>query len=429
MRSHSLQYNDDARMRFIYYGTLLYFPVFYSQIGSRIPPLAPLRVEFILAAILGCAIIFKILNGKIALNENKLTITSLLFFFYLACTIPFAFVKMLAFETYIAYLKFFFMYFLIVASITSEKRLRIFMYVYLGCISLIFVEPFLLSLKGEGFRYANFMMRLYGVTGMFDHPNQLGGITAANIPFFYYMIYCHRSKLMKFIFALHILIGIRVIMLTQSRTAFIGAISSVFFIWAFSKRKGLGIILLVLFLCVVWVFSPPETKDRFKTLGKSLSIMEAKNEDQYAGDEEVGSMNSRWLLMKHAFEIFLENPVFGVGIHNFQSVSGRRYGVWFPPHMLYLEALSEIGIVGSAFFTYVLVLIFKNLNRTKKILEEHGDKGFFYYINMALFIYLLQRFVIGLFGQDLYRNWWWVAGGLSVVCLRIVKSKYLPEKA
>jgi hypothetical protein len=39
----------------------------------------------------------------------------------------------------------------------------------------------------------------------------------------------------------------------------------------------------------------------------------------------------------------------------------------------------------------------------------------------AVIVYLLTRLAVSLFGQDLYGNYWWVAAGLSVVILRIIK--------
>ncbi len=410
--------------KFLFYGLLLYLPIFFSQIGSRIPALAPLRLEFILGAILLLVIVLNLVEENIILSDNRLTTASIIFFAYLACTIPFSFVIQNSLDIYIAYVKFFMVYFMIISCINNEKRLRILVYVYLGCISLIFVEPFILSLKGEGFRYGNFMMRLYGITGMFDHPNQLGGITAANIPIFYYMIFCHKSKLMKLLFALHIIMGIRVIMLTQSRTAFFGAIAAGFFIWLLSKRKVLVLFLAIFVASTAWKFAPEETKKRLFTMGQTVNVISADSDEVYAGNREVGSMNSRWILLKNSLIIFLENPIFGVGIHNFASVSGRRWDSWMPPHCLYTEALSEVGLVGTLLFAYVIVLIFRNIKHAKQRLEMNNDESFLYYLTLALSVYLSLRLVVGLFGQDLYRMWWWIAGGFSVVILRIVNNKH-----
>lgn len=411
--------------KFLFYGLLLYLPVFYSQIGSRIPSLEPFRLEFCIGALLLVIIVSKIIQKEIDLNENKFTYASILFFVLLALMIPFAFIRHRAFETYIAFSKFFAIYFMIISCIGNEKRLRIFTYVYLACISLLFVEPFILSLQGKGFQYANHMTRLYGITGMFDHPNQLGGITAANLSFFYFLMLSHKSKILKLLFLSLIMISLRVIMLTQSRTAFVTVVAIGFFVWLFSSHKKKLIFIMLIAGIVIWNFAPEQTKDRFRTLSHSLEVLNAESDDVFQGNKELGSMNSRMILLRNSIIIFYENPIFGVGIHNFSSVSGRRWDSWMPAHCLYTEALSEIGLVGTLAFAYVLILAFKNLAQSKLILENNNDKSFLYQLNMAVYIYLLTRLVVGIFGQDMYRMWWWIAGGYSVVILRIVQNKYL----
>lgn len=424
-RMNTPKYNS----KILFYGLLLYLPVFYSQIGTRIPALKSLRMEFLIGMILIVIIVFKIIQKEIELNENRFTYASIVFFILLALMIPFAFIKHTAFEIYIAYLKFFLIYFMIISCIGDEKRLRIFTYLYLACISLLFVEPFILSLQGKGFRFNNHMMRLYGITGMFDHPNQLGGITAANLSFFYFLMLSHKSKFLKLLFLSLIMISLQVIMLTQSRTAFLTVVAFGFFAWLFSSHKVKFLLILLSAGIVIWNFAPEQTKDRFRTLSHSLEVMDADSDEVYTGNKELGSMNSRRILLRNSIIIFLENPIFGVGIHNFVSVSGRRWNSWMPTHCLYTEALSEVGLVGTLSFAYVLILAFKNLNRSKRILEDNlednKDKSFLYQLNKAVYIYLLMRLVVGIFGQDLYRMWWWIAGGYSVVILRIVQNKYL----
>ncbi len=409
--------------RFLFFGLLLYTIVFYSQIAGRYPVLAPFRVEFVIGAILLFIIVFKIINNEIDLKENNLSYAALVFLLACGITIPFAFVKTRALETYIQLLKFFSIYFMIISCINTEEKQKTFFYLYLSMISLLFIEPFILSLKGEGFRYNNHMMRLYGVTGFFEHPNQLGGIVSANLPFFYYMFLYHKSLYSKITFLILICIAVWVVMLTQSRTAFIGVIAFALFVWLLNKKKIFYLIIFIVSATIAWQFAPEQTKSRFSTLGKSVEVITAK-EDTFKGDLELGSVNSRFMLLKRSFMIFLKNPLLGVGIGCYPSVSGRRWNSWFPTHCLYTQALSEIGLIGTFAFSFVLFKMFKNIKLSKDLLFANNDKTFHYHLNSALFMFLAIRLVIGLFGHDLYRNWWWLAAGLSVTNLRILKSRY-----
>ena len=409
--------------KFLFYGLILYTVIYYTQIAGRYPILAPFRVEFVVGTILLIVIGWKIFSKEIDLSENKINFYTIIFFTVCGITIPFAIVKSRAVEEYISLIKFFSIYLMIISCINTERRLKIFFYVYLAMISLLFVEPFFLSLKGEGFRYNNHMMRLYGVTGFFEHPNQLGGITSANLPFFYFMAQYHKSISKKILFCLLIAVATYVIMLTQSRTAFMGVIFFVLLAFIQSKHKLLMFLAAICFCLVAWQFAPEQTKSRFLTLGKTAEVI-SSSEGTYVGNKELGSINSRWILITRSTTMFLENPIVGVGIGCYPSASGRRWGQWMPTHNLYTQALSEIGLVGTISFMYVLLCVYKNIKETKEIAINNSDKSLINYINEALFMFLIIRLIIGFFGHDLYRNWWWIAAGLSVVTLRVANSRY-----
>jgi O-antigen ligase len=409
--------------KFLFFGLILYSVIFYTQIGSRLPFLAPFRVEFMVGAVILAVIFFDVVSGKIRLNENKVNYAAIIFFAICAVSVLFAYVKSRALAEYISLLKFFSIYLMIISCIGIEKRLKIFFYIYLSMISLLFVEPFLLSLNGEGFRFNNHMMRLYGVTGFFAHPNQLGGITSANLPFFYYMFLFNKNMTLKIVLLLLIAIAIYVVMLTQSRTAFVGVIVFAFFVWWSSKHKMFFVLVLLILSAIGWQVAPEETKGRFSTLGKMIEVA-GSEEGAYAGNKELGSLGSRMLLLKRSLIVFSEKPFIGVGIGCYASVSGQRWNSWFPTHNLYTQALSEIGLIGTLSFGYVLFCIIKNITKAIKIMEKNEDRQFVFYLVSSLYMFLLIRLIIGFFGHDLYRNWWWVAAGFSVVSLRILERKY-----
>jgi O-antigen ligase len=413
--------NQDST--FLFVGLLAYTVIYYTQIAGRYPILAPFRVEFVTGSILLLVIGVKILNQKIDISENKINYAALLFFLYMGFTIPFSFVISRASEQYLQFIKFFSIYLMMISCLDSEKRISIFFYLYLSMIALLFVEPFFLSLQGKGFQYNNHMMRLYGVTGFFAHPNQLGGITAANLPFFYYMFFYSRSILKKTLFAALIIIAIYVVMLTQSRTAFVGVLAFFFFTWIMSKHKAAMISIILLSLVITYPLIPEQTKERFSTLGKTTEII-AADDSKYAGDFDIGSMNSRWILFKRTITIFSEHPIMGIGMDCYSSMAGRRWGSWSMTHNLYTQVLAELGLIGFFLFLYFLSRIYMNIKISKSILTSKDDSSILFFIIKSLYMFLLIRFVIGLFGHDLYRNWWWVAAGLSVVVLRSLKKKY-----
>jgi O-antigen ligase len=409
----------------MFYGLLVYVMLFYSQIGSRFSFLAPLRLEFIVGFVLAASALVLFASGILQFSENKMNLAAMLFIAIAFLTIPFAFVRSRALDTFIHLVKFFAIYLMIVAGIKNERQLRLFIFVYLAMIALLFVQPFLLSITGQGFLYNNNMMRLFGVTGYFAHPNQLGGITAANLPFFFYLILAERSKIIKLACLGLFAISVRVIMLTQSRTAFVGLMAFGAAAWLQSRRKALALVLVVIFLGSLWTMAPQETKDRFMTLAEVNRILGISSRYELNADENValGSMVSRYELVKQGFVAFAENPILGLGLQCFASWNGRKYGLWNPPHNTYIQALSEMGIIGFGAFVFVILLTFQNLLYARRTLKKRNMANTFLgYMATASLVYLICELVVASFGQDLYENYWWVAGGLSVVIVRLVKS-------
>jgi len=420
-RNHSEedQLFNPGEKKWPFYGLLIYTMMFYSQFAGRYPFLAPLRLEFFLGIALIIYAFSQILTGKISFNENLMNFAALLFISVAFVTIPFAYVKLNALNASYDLLKFFAIYLMIISTINNEKKLKIFVYVYQAMIVLIFFEPFIQSLQGKGFVWNNGMWRLRGVTNYFGHPNQLGGMTAANLPFLFYLLKYQLSKIWKIVYFILIIASLRVIMLTQSRTAFVGVMAFAFFVWLFSKKKVISLIAISIIMIITWHFSPPETRDRFLTLGMADRVVTGR-----ADHDEAGSMYSRWVLIQRGFEAFKENPILGLGLNCYMSFNGHRYGYFFPPHNTYIQALSEMGLLGTLAFLLVLIFTLRNLIKSKKRLKFLPERNeFLETMIIIVMVYLLVRMIVSMFGQELYDNYWWISAGLSVVILRIVNQK------
>lgn len=399
----------------LFYGLIIYLFIFYSQIGGRIPFLGKLRIEFFWGLAFLSIIIANLLTNQLKIYSNRLNSLIIIYFLSLLVGIPFAYVKSDSLNVFIQILKFFAIYIMIVTIVDDEKKLRIFIWAYVLMISLIFVEPFTWAIRGEGLQYNSGAMRLFG-QGLWAHPNSLGGITVSNLPFFYFL-FLYEKGIKRLVLACLICIAIGTIMFTSSRTAFVGVLAFALILWLNSSKKFFAIVIISISLMVIWAVSPQETKERFLTLSEVSETLTA--------EEGSGSaMDKRWQLIKNAVSVFKDHPVFGVGIGNYISVSGREYGIWLPTHNLYVQLIAEIGLVGTVAFGLLIYQIVRNLRDVACTIKKKGlESSLEYCVVKGVLYFLLLRLVLGLFGDDLIENYWWIAGGLSVALLRIVEEK------
>jgi putative inorganic carbon (hco3(-)) transporter len=401
--------------RSLYHLLLFYTFIFYSQIGGRVPFIGAVRIELIIGCLILILALFKVKSKDVRIPNNNLNMVAIWFLIVCILTIPFAYYRSYSIDIFFRLLKFFSIYLMLIVGIVSEKQLRGFIWVYILMIAFIFTESFIYAIQGINIHYNSGAMRLFGVTGLFAHPNSLGGVTAANLPFLYFLSKAQKSVVIKLFMLFLILIAIRVVMYTNSRTAFMGVLGFMILFWLYSKRKVVTTGILIASIFVIWLIAPAETKERFLSLEQASSYITNESDGQDA-------MGNRMILLKHSIDIFLEYPITGVGLGNFYSLSGERYNIWLPTHNLYTQILSETGIIGAIAFFCLIFQIFKNLNRAKRIVHVEGiENTFLSYMLSAVKAFLILRLIIGLFGDDLYENYWWIAGGLSVVLLKLLE--------
>lgn len=397
---------------------LAYVVVFYSQIGIRIPLLGSLRLELVIGSLILIAMGAKRMQQVVRTNRYATLTGPIMFLFIaMAVSIPGSYWFGKSVETMIVVLKMVSLYTMIVATVDTEEKLRQFVWVYVCMVALIVGEPFIGVLTGSAiWDYHRGYPKLMGMTGLWAHPNSLGGFAAANLAFLYYLFLAERHKLKKcFLLCLGI-ISIGTIILTGSRTAYIGIIGIAVIIWLKSTKKSITLVVLIAGLAVAWIFAPQAYKDQFLTIEQVGGVVGSNPE----GPSD-GSMIERFEIITDAWEIFLDHPLFGVGVDAFPTARGERFNRWQDTHNLYLQILTNIGIFGAIAFMMMVYRMFELLARAKLILRKAQTEHSPWLESLAngVGVFLGARLIVGVFGMDLYENYWWLAAGLTVVIVRL----------
>lgn len=316
--------------------------------------------------------------------------------------------------------------------IDSERRLRIFLFVFVGCQTIRVLEPLYMHLTQGYWGSATyigggeFAGRLSGAPSDIINPNELGFVIATAIPFLHYLLWSgpfrHKALYISLLLPL-----VYALTLTMSRGALVALFVVGWMIFKQSKAKPLLIMAACVGLVVLWSSLSPLQKDRYLSLVSS--------DTQSAGTVE-GRLDGMW----GEFTIGLQRPIVGHGVGTTAEAkfhNGRRAK---PSHNLYAELLVEIGAIGFVLFMLYFKNISQKLSELKVLInkvQKPGSKGppdkesgwlYFNNLTMALtavfWMYIVYSF--NYYGLSVY--YWYFFGGLVLATYRIVDKKYALEE-
>jgi len=109
------------------------------------------------------------------------------------------------------------------------------------------------------------------------------------------------------------------------------------------------LIVLMIFLPIIFYFFSQSEIVIFERFRKGITL-------------EEESFQVRMLLAKAGLNLFIKNPVFGVGPDNFRNFTYLYALPEIYSHSMYIEILANYGILGFICFFYFLVLTYKKSN-------------------------------------------------------------------
>lgn len=335
---------------------------------------------------------------------------------------PFAFMPGAAVDQGVEYAKMVVLYILILAVVDNDEELNIIAKVYV--FSMIFYVTHSLWEYSNG-RYVWRMgiMRMVGVDKTFSDPNSFGASILLSLPFAYALLRSAQTTLYRLIYCTYFVVAIICVVLTGSRSAFIGVVF-VLLLWGLmrqGKRKYFVIASVLISLCVVWSVMPTDKQDRIRTLWDKDAGPAAAHE----------SAEGRWLGLLAGWKMFTQVPLTGVGAGGKNFIGYRmahhidKAGEESPlqAHNLYGEVLAEFGIWGAVFLTGLIVSTIRCCSTAKKRLASLNETtSFLYLFANGILLGLLLLLLLGLVGHNFYRPLWlWLAAWAG--CLVRLTSK------
>jgi O-antigen ligase len=275
------------------------------------------------------------------------------------------------------------------------------------------------ALSGMSILWTDDAPRLLRGYGLSDHPNILGGVLAAALLVLLAGIGRYRDAWLAVacgVFA----VGVAAVFVTFSRSAAVGL------------AAGLGFAFLLLALRRDWAALAPwaaacvvavlVTAPLIRPYTDYL-IARVNPTAEAAGSTEERSLNERDALARNTNEIFVENPLIGVGagvLPEAMKDAFPDFGYHYSPaHVVILVVAAETGIVGA--FAYGLLMLapfvllwVRRQHLTPELIGVSGA--------------LVALTVIGLLDYYTWslnagRLWFWLVLGLWVVAYRGTESR------
>lgn len=283
-------------------------------------------------------------------------------------------------------------------------------------------------------RYSAFGQVSYGELrygGPIEEPNLWGQVLVSSLPFVLYHFRQATSSIKKLLYIISILIILLAMIYTGSRGAIVALVAIMPLLAVDMKIKPASIVIsLLLFISLLSVL-PSNYAQRFQTLNV---FFQSSEESAMSQDE---SFVQRQAVMMTGLAMFRANPVFGVGFGNY----GLRYwefatdlglesnatNIDYAPdsrfaHSLYVEILSETGIVGFLAFLLFFTTLFIEIYRIRKKFKTYAIQTDWPSWASALSMSIITFLISGLFLHGIFFRYIWILIGLSMAAISIADN-------
>ena len=388
----------------------------FGRPQDMFPPLKVVPIPSLLDISLALAV-FVSGSGKYSNTQTRLWMVLLAF---MAMWVPFAnnnFWALMVFKDMTLY---FFFYLGIVTFVNTTSRMQTLIFVWLGVHLVLAVNGILHQGRGVG--------------GWLGDENDFGMEMNVAIPVAFFMSQGAMGKGNKLIYVGSLGLFVMALVATSSRGGFLGLLAVGAYCWLFSSRKLMSLFLGVCLVGLVLVAAPQEYWDRISTITDDKTT-------------ESGTAGQRMFTWGIGWEMFLANPILGIGQGNFAWTIGEYLGgrTWQTKslagrqaHSLYFTLLPELGLVGVLIFGSMVYLNLRDA-RLKALgswsgpsrkVERANDPQF---ARAVLFGKAISGGMIGYlatsaFISTLYYPTFWIMMALAVA-LRNTTERYVAAEA
>ncbi len=259
--------------------------------------------------------------------------------------------------------------------------------------------------------------------GPYDNPNAFAQVLVVIIPLALDRLWHERKSILRIAAGLTFILAVLAVVFTYSRGGLLAMIFAVGLFFVLRRPNIMPVFFTAMLAIGILQFLPASYYSRILTLGQFT-----QSQNQISDQSFVGRSSENI----SAWQMFLDHPILGVGLGNFNveyQTYSRKLGLDprrdpRSPASLYLELLSEQGLTGTFIFLLLLVLIFRELNTAKVNFLKAGLRD-----DSTMMMALTSGFAGYLFSaivkNSAYSNVFWVIVGIALAAGQVaVNSRF-----
>ncbi|MBK8420387.1 O-antigen ligase family protein [Candidatus Villigracilis saccharophilus] len=272
--------------------------------------------------------------------------------------------------------------------------------------------------SGDELRYA----------GPIGESNLWGQVLVAALPLVIYRLYRKHTPFLQVVIAIVTLLIFLAAIFTGSRGAFVALIVVAPVIALEMRIKPLPALSAILAAIIIFSILPTTYAQRFQSLNVFL---QTSNPNAVTQDASFAGRSNE---IRAGLAMFMDHPFLGVGFGNYGAnywdyagklglISGEsRFntsGSTKYAHSLYIEVISETGILGLTAFLLFFGLLFLDLFKIRKRYKTyHTDPDWETWVT-SLIISIFTFLVSGIFLHGLLFRYIWMLVGLALAAISI----------
>ena len=387
----------------------------FLHLGTRVPPLGAIRFDLLLVLVIGVLAFATRSSSK---RSQPLSATSwalIALTAYCVVTIPLVqwpgSVIRYGLEAYVKAVVFFFF---TVRLVTTERRLRWLLLVFVACQSFRVLEPLYLhvttgywgdSASMEGGQ--EFMDRLAGAPGDIINPNGLAFVILTVICFAHYL--WTSRWLGRIVYAVLVPLLLYALVLTGSRSGVL-TLGIVFVaVWLKSRRRALLAIAAI--AAIAWAVPrlSSDLSDRYRSIFDTATKNSATAQGRIEG-------------VKANLQVVLRRPLFGHGLGTSREANGNFGATDQLAHNLYAEVAQELGFLGLGVFLVFLWSVGRDLWTHQRHWRVAPGAPTVARVGDAVQVFMVMNLVFSFASYGLTRYEWYLLAGLTDVLTRLANQ-------